>query len=235
MPDLPPATPPRSRAGATVLVLFLVAALTAITAAVLAWVTAAGTDAAHPAPEACCPDGGPPPAPATRPVPQATTSAAAGPTREPTLPLCIVGSWRVVSETVRVPFYRDVGPVPTRLSSGAKEYEFRPDGTGVLIFDQVSHTGSYQGEALRVEWDGRWEFTWSADENAITYHAVTSSTVDWSYHVNSRQTDSGRLPADPDLGEVDQYRCGGGVLEESNQDTGYQAVWERTDAFGWYG
>jgi hypothetical protein len=231
----PVAVPLRRRAGALVVTLFVVAVVAGATAAALAGVAIAGAgNGGTPVPEACCPAGGPPAQPPSPPpaTPTATPDPT-GPTRAPTAPHCVVGSWRVVAESYLVEFYTDAPAIPFR--SSGREYEFRPDGTGTIDFDGVVATGEYRGDALRVEWAGQAEFTWSADDTTITYHAYTSADATWSTHVNSQQTNQGPFETDPDLDEVDDYRCRGGVMEESNSATGYQATWERTGDYGVYG
>jgi hypothetical protein len=229
----PAVTSGRRRAGATVLSLSVVAALAGVAAVVLAGLAVAGTGAGEPAPAACCPAGGPPPQPLTPPPPEPTVEPAAAPTREPTAPHCIVGSWRVVSESYLVEFYTDAGPIP--FQSSGREYEFRPDGTGTIFYDGVVATASYRGDALRIEWQGTAEFTWSADETTITYHAYPEADASWTTHVNSRQTNQGQFEPDPDLAEVDDYRCDGDELAERNPATGYEASWQRTGDYGVYG
>jgi hypothetical protein len=241
-PATPPAPAPVRRGpGALVLSLLAAGLAAAVTAAVLTGLAVAGPAGAGSAaavrPEPCCPAGGPPAQPSVWPDPDQSaipaTDPPAGPTRAAPLPVCLIGSWRVTEEIYLVDFYTDVPAIPFRSSD--RRFEFRPDGTGTISYEGMVGTASYQGDALRVEYDGSTEFRWSADQDTITYHETFSTSVSWRTFINSRQTNSGTERPDPDLNEVDDYRCSGGRVEERNDSLGYQATWVRTDGFGVYG
>jgi hypothetical protein len=223
----------RRRVGKSVLTLFVAAVLTGSTAAALTGVALA--EGAGLRSEECCPAGGPPAQPTAWPDPEPdpTATPEPGPTRDGPLPTCLIGSWRVTFERFPVEFYTDAAPITFR--SNGRRYEFRPDGTGTVRFDRVVATGSHQGTALRMEWDGEQEFTWSADDTAITYHAFTEATGTVTAFENSQQTSSGPLETVPDFNEVDQYECRGDQLDERNPDRGYEARWARTGDYGVYG
>ncbi|WP_412540716.1 lipocalin family protein [Longispora sp. K20-0274] len=212
----------RRRFGGAILALALVSVLTGVGAVGLAVASVAGA-----APESCCPAGGPP----TQASPRPTPSPSPGPTRAPGLPLCVIGSWRVVTETAMVKFYSNADPFAATTSG--KVYEFRADGTGTERYDNVTYTANSDGSTLRLTSNGSAEFTWTATGDTVTYLARTSTAVKHHWSVPEGESDVESKPQ-PDLNETDHYKCGGGQFEESN-DTGYKSVWARTTGYGFYG
>jgi hypothetical protein len=227
--------PPRRRAGAAVVALLVAAVLVAAGAAALTGVAVAGSGVVGARPAACCPAGGPPAQPSVWPEVSASPQVAPTPlaTRAASLPACIVGSWRVSSETYLVDFYTDLAAIP--FTSSGRRFEFRPDGTGTIFYDDVVATSSFRGDALRVEYDGRMDFGWSAGRDTITYRGLSEVSVTWRTLINARVTNRGSEQDDPDYREVDDYQCAGDTLQESNPETGYQSIWVRTDGYGVYG
>ncbi|MBG6139144.1 lipocalin family protein [Longispora fulva] len=214
----------RSRFGGAILALALVSVLTGVAAAGLAVFSVVGVGLG---PERCCPAGGPPAQAGPRP----TVSPSAAPTRAPGLPLCVVGSWRVVTETAIVKFYSNADPFPA--STSGKVYEFRADGTGTESYDNVTYTANSDGSTLRLTSNGSAEFTWTATGDTVTYLARTSTTLRHHWSVPEGELDSESKPQ-PELNETDHYTCAGGTFEESNA-TGYKSVWARTPGYGFYG
>jgi hypothetical protein len=163
-----------------------------------------------------------------RPSPTARPAA----TREPGRPMCLIGTWRTVDETLPVKFYNDQDPMP--FTTSGRVFEFRPDGTGTERLDNVTLSGSFQGNALRMVGNGFTDFTWSATDKAITYVDRTKAEMTWSYYDQRGLVETQPVVAKQGVNEVDDYSCQGTQLVESN-NAGYRSVWARTTASGVYG
>ncbi|MGY0232707.1 lipocalin family protein [Longispora urticae] len=213
------------RFGGAILALALVSVLSGVAAIGLAAVSVASVGFG---PERCCPAGGPP----TQPSPAPRPSASPGPTRVVGLPACIIGSWRVVSETSMVKYYSNADPFAASSSPG-KSYEFRADGTGTEKWDNVTYTANSGGSTLRLQSNGTAEFTWTATGDTVTYLARTSVNLKHHWSVPEGESDATSSP-NLSLNETDRYKCGATGFEESN-DTGYRSVWARTAGYGFYG
>lgn len=153
-------------------------------------------------------------------------------TREVGRPLCVVGSWVVVEEVADIKFYTDQPALP--MTSAGTTYEFRPDGTGTARLDGVVLRGTFRGNELRVVGRGGYDFTWSATDKAITYHARTRSDATWTFYDQRGELSTQPVQADPARNEVDDYTCQTTRLVESNS-AGYRATMSRTASFGVYG
>ncbi|ONI80262.1 hypothetical protein ALI22I_43615 [Saccharothrix sp. ALI-22-I] len=163
-----------------------------------------------------------------RPSPTARTAA----TRAVAHPMCLIGSWRTVDETLMVKFYNDEDPMP--LTTSGRVFEFRPDGTGTERLDNVTLSGSFEGNALRMVGNGSTDFTWSATDKVITYIDRTRTDVTWAFYDQRGLVDTQPVTAKQGVNEVDDYSCQGTQLVESN-GSGYRSVWARTTASGVYG
>src|SRR5262249_3088542 len=127
----------------------------------------------------------------------------------------------------------DVGALPFTLSG--QVYEFHADGTGVVRQDNVTYSGSYQGNQLRIVGNGTIEFTWTATDRTVTYVAYTRTTLQFSYYDQRGLLSTVPVPANPNLNEVDQYDCQATRNTETNAGVGYHSSWVRTSAVGVYG
>ncbi|OKI15467.1 hypothetical protein A6A25_14275 [Saccharothrix sp. CB00851] len=172
------------------------------------------------------------------PTPVASRSGQPSPTARPETtrevgrPLCVVGSWVVVEEVSNIKFYTDEAALP--MTSAGTTYEFRPDGTGTARLDGVVWRGTFRGNELRVVGRGGYEFTWSATDKAITYHARTRSDATWTFHDQRGELSTQPVAANPAQNEVDDLTCQATTLVESNSG-GYRAAMSRTASFGVYG
>ncbi len=162
------------------------------------------------------------PSPTARPA----TTRAVGP------PMCLIGSWRTVDDRLMVKFYTDEDPMP--FTTSGRVYEFRADGTGTERMDNVTLSGSFEGNALRMVGNGFTEFTWSATDKAITYVDRTKAEMTWAFYDQRGHVDTQPVPVKQGLNEVDDYSCQGTQLVESNA-SGYRSVWVRTTGSGVYG
>jgi hypothetical protein len=178
-------------------------------------------------PDRCCVAGDDGPVAGPSPTAKALSSRAAG------LPLCIVGSWRVVDEVLSMKFYTDA-PAITFTGNG-RQYEFRPDGTATELQVNVTHAATYKGNRLSSVGNGVVEYTWKATASEITYMARTKTTVVYTNYDQRGQIGTSNTEPNNALNEVDQYTCSGNQVIESNPATGYRAVWARTTGFGVYG
>jgi hypothetical protein len=205
-----------------VLGLFAVSLCALVTAATLTVVMLAAAT-----PEPCCP--GTPGIAAGRPSPTAPSSSS----RAAGLPMCLVGSWRTVEDTVTAKFYTDQPALP--FTTSGTTYEFHPDGTGVLHQDNVVYNGSFRGNQLKIVGNGSIDFTWTADDKTITYRAYTRTALAYSYYDQRGPLSTVPVAANPNLNEVDDYTCQATQLAESNTALGYHSSWVRTSALGVYG
>ncbi len=208
---------PRPPARSAVVTLFAVAATAVVAGAVLTAVAVAKAGPSRATVES---------GDRSSPTPRTSSSRAAG------LPMCLVGSWRSVEERAMVKFYSDADPI--LMTTSGRRYEFRPDGTGTERQENVVHTGSHQGNEIRLVANGTIEFTWKATDKQITYLARTSTTLVFTSYDQRGEIGSQPLEAKPDLNEVDDYTCQGNQAVESNS-SGYQSHWVRTDGSGVYG
>jgi hypothetical protein len=203
-------------------VLCVIAASLLMAATTLTALAIAGDDG----PEQCCPAVQ---SPVSGPSPTVRPSAS----RTINLPTCLIGSWRVANESNMVAFYTNESPI--RLVSSGREYEFRPDGTGVIRHDNTAWIGSLRGNELRIVSNGTQDFTWTANDRTITYLAYTGGTlVDQNFdHRGLLST----TPFQPNAAanDVYDYTCQGTQASESRAATDYRAVWVRTTGLGVYG
>ncbi|CAL9443638.1 hypothetical protein AB0A74_09830 [Saccharothrix sp. NPDC042600] len=210
---------PRPPGRPAVVVLFAVAAAALLGASALTAVAIADGG----------PAGGDPVAVGDRPspTPRTPTSRAAG------LPMCIVGTWRTVEDSLMLKFYTDADRIP--FSGAGRRYEFRPDGTATEFQENWTLTGSYQGNELRLVGNGSTEFTWTATDRQVTYLARTKTSV--VYESYDQRGHIGTTPQEvkADLNEVDEYTCQGNQFVEQNAANGYRSVWVRVEGTGLYG
>ena len=186
--------------------------------------TATASVLSQPEPERCC--AAVPTADKVSAAPRTTTTRPAGP------PLCLIGSWRAVDETFMVKFYTDRPEI--RFTSKGREFEFRPDGTMLERQADVVMTASYGDVELRIVGKGTSEFTWKADDRAITYLARTKVDHSWSFYDHRGWLSTKAAYLEPNLNEVDDYVCSGDTMLETNAD-GFRSSWVRTDSYGVYG
>ena len=186
--------------------------------------TATASVLSQPEPERCC--AAVPTADKVSAAPRTTTTRPSGP------PLCLIGSWRAVDETFMVKFYTDRPEI--RFTSKGREFEFRPDGTMVEKQDDIVMTASYGDVELRVVGKGSSEFTWTATDSAITYHARTKAEQTWSFY-DHRGLLSTQSAYTETMNEVDDYVCSGDTMQETNDADGFRSTWVRTDLYGVYG
>jgi hypothetical protein len=147
--------------------------------------------------------------------------------------LCLIGSWRVVEETLTIEFYTNAPAM--QFTGGGRQYEFRPDRTATERHDNVTHATTYKGNRLSFVGNGAVEYSWNATATEITYVARTKSTLVYSYYDQRGLISTSNPGTNNALNEVDQYSCSGTQMVETNQNTGYRAVWVRTTGFGVYG
>jgi hypothetical protein len=147
-------------------------------------------------------------------------------------PICLVGTWRTVEETFSIKFYTDQPAIP--FVGGGRRYELHADGTGTEFQDNVLLTGSFQGRELRMAGNGTINFTWKANDHAITYLAQTSSSLTYSYYDQRGLISTKPLIPNANLNEVDDYACQGTQMTEGN-DKGYRSRWSRIAGTGVYG
>ncbi|MEU6148837.1 hypothetical protein ABZ816_02440 [Actinosynnema sp. NPDC047251] len=160
------------------------------------------------------------------------TPRESGQPRAAGLPLCLVGSWLTVEEQSMVKFYNDADPI--LFSSSGRHYEFRPDGTGTERQDNVTLTGTHQGNELKIVANGTNEFKWKATDKQLTYLSRTNTTITYSFYDQRGLIATQPQEAKQDLNEVDDYACEGNQAAETNP-AGYRARWARTDGSGVYG
>jgi hypothetical protein len=146
---------------------------------------------------------------------------------------CLVGSWRSVDESMMIKFYTDADPFP--FTASGRYYEFHPDGTGVERNDNVQYVGSFRGSEVRQVANGWREFTWSATDETITYHAITNADLTSVGFDRRGQRETIReQQGNPNYNSSYAYACAGTRLVESNTD-GYRSAWARTADHGVYG
>ncbi|GAB3897863.1 hypothetical protein ACFQ1S_22455 [Kibdelosporangium lantanae] len=206
---------------ASTVTLSTVAICAAVVSASLAVVAATTTT-----PEPCCPDV------QTVAENRAAPTTTAVATRTAGLPACLVGSWRTVDEVFMIKFYNNEDPM--RFTGHGQQYVFHPDGTGTETEDNVTLTGAFRGNELRLVINGTAAFTWAADGSRITYIGFTSDNRTYSYYDERGFRGTQPAPSRPNLNEVDDYSCGGTTMRESNSN-GYGSSWVRTNDFGVYG
>lgn len=149
-------------------------------------------------------------------------------------PACLIGTWRSVDEYTTFKFYSDEPPMP--FTGSGRYLFFRPDGTGGERRDGFTLTGNWRGRVLKLVSDGTYEFRWSADTKAITYHGHISTAMTYRFFDHRGLIETQPLPADPEINEVDQYTCDATRLTETGTSgSGFRSVWVRTGETGVYG
>ncbi|MEU5693134.1 hypothetical protein [Actinosynnema sp. NPDC020468] len=164
-----------------------------------------------------------------RPSPTPRSSS----TREPGPPLCVIGSWQVAEDTVKIKFYTDADA--TTFTGSGRLFEFRPDGTGTEKHDNHVLKSTFEGNEIRIVSNGAQDFTWTTKDGTITYLTRTSSTLVYSYYDQRGLLDSHPAAGPGDLYDTNDFTCERGRAVESRRDVEYRSVWNRTTAYGVYG
>ncbi|CAM3535372.1 hypothetical protein KIPE111705_12950 [Kibdelosporangium persicum] len=170
------------------------------------------------------------------PPPVVDVEAAAGSSADRVTgpPACLIGTWRSVDEYTNFKFYSDQPPMP--FTGRGRYLSFRPDGTGSERREGFTLTGHWSGRVLKLVSDGTFDFRWSADAKAITYHGHISTTVTYRYYDHRGLIETQPMRANPNLNEVDGYTCDATRLTETGAPvTGFRSVWVRTGETGVYG